>query len=363
MANRSLAWRLALLVLTLQALTATGCGGPGRVQFDRELCYVDGRPATLTQVEEREAVVEHRIAVRQPWLIVITVAVVLLAGIGYLEKLVLLLSASRDSRGTGERLRATAERYRAHRVRYFAMVGGSVGLLATTGILYIWVDAGKRADERTLATLQFCHLALRTGEETSALNEQRQNLASIHETAGEIRHMIDKLPPAEQVKAQEIIGHMDDAVGRERRLITDGLERSQDTAEAIRNGTLSIEKNLSGVQSSLGALKDVPANVKTVGETLQKTDQRAAALQAQVTDIAAGLHALQHTVEGIASRPPPACPACICNERPPVAAAHAVGPPADRPPKLHKEREVSAAAPAVTQETAGEPAAKHPPPE
>ncbi|HVT10226.1 MAG TPA: hypothetical protein VHO67_22355 [Polyangia bacterium] len=360
MATRSIKWKRGLLVsaVALQAIAASGCGGPGTVQFDRDRCYVDGRPATLTQVEEREALVQHRIAVRQPWLVVITVVVVSLAGIGYIEKLVLLLSASRDTKGMGERMRAVAERYRAHRVRYFAMVGGSVALLVTAGILYIWVDADKRANERTLGTLQFCHLALRTSEETSALNEQRQNLASIHETAGEIRQIIDKLPPAEQVKAQEIIGHMDDAVGRERRLITEGLERSQDTADAIRDGTLSIEKNLSGVQSALGALKDVPASVKAVVETLQKADQRGTALQSQVTELAAAVQSLQHTADGIASRPPPACPACVCNERPQVASADPVSPPTEQSGKAHKGHDVPPAT--APQSTPGEAGAKHP---
>lgn len=359
MAKRPMTGSRALLaVLVLQALAAIACSGPGTVQFDRERCYVDGRAATLTQVEEREALVQHRIAVRQPWLVVITVVVVSLAGIGYIEKLVLLLSASRDTKGMGERMRAVAERYRAHRVRYFAMVGGSVALLVAAGILYIWVDADKRANERTLATLQFCHLALRTSEETSALNEQRQNLASIHETAGAIRQIIDKLPPAEQVKAQEIIGHMDDAVGRERRLVTEGLERTQDTADAIRDGTLSIEKNLSGVQSALGALKDVPASVKAVAETLQKADQRETALQSQVTQLASAIQSLQHTADSIASRPQPACPACVCNERPQVAAADPVSKSGDRFGKGHKGNDVPPAT--STHSTPDEAGAKPP---
>ncbi len=360
MPDRSVSWKRALLALVLQAIAAIGCGGPGTVQFDRDRCYVDGRPATLTQVEEREALVQHRIAVRQPWLIVITVVVVMLAGIGYVEKLVVLLSASRDSKGVGEQLRAAAERYRTHRARYFAMVGGSVALLVTAGILYIWVDADKRANERTLASLQFCHLALRTSEETTALDEQRQNLASIHETAGQIRQIIDKLPPAEQVKAHEIIGHMDDAVGRERRLITEGLERSQDTADAIRDGTLSIEKSLSGVQTALGALKDVPPGVKALADTLQKAEQRGTALEGQVTELAAGVQALQHTVDGLASRPPPACPACVCNQRPAVAVADVAGAAGERPPRVRKEHDVPPATPSASPETAEPTAAKHP---
>ena len=312
---------LILVTTLLAVLAGSGCGGPGNVRFDRDHCYINGEAAGLTQVEEREALVQHRIAVRQPWLVVITVVVVLLAGIGYIEKLVLLLSAGRDNKGLGERLRASAERYRAHRLRYFAMVGGSVGLLVTAGILYIYVDADKRTSERALAALQFCHLALRTSEETTALDEQRQNLASIHRTAGEIRQLIDKLPPAEQVKAQEIIGHMDDAVGRERRLITDQLQRSEDTAESIREGTLSIEKSLTTLQGSVSGLTDLPAHVKAVSDTLHTAEERQVALQQTVAALTDALQAVQSKVNSLASRPPPSCPACICSERPSVASA------------------------------------------
>ena len=336
-----------LLVAALAALACTSCGGPGPVRFDRERCYIDGQPAGLTQVEEREAFVEHRIAVRQPWLVVITVVVVLLAGIGYIEKLILLLSASRDSKGMGEKLRAAAERYRAHRFRYFALVGGSVGLLVTAGFLYIYVDADKRSSERALAALQFCHLALRTGEETSALDAQRQNLASIHQTAGEIRQLIDKLPPAEQVKAQEIIGHMDDAVGRERRIITDQLQRSEDTAEAIRNGTLSIEKSLSGLENAVGGLKDLPAEVKALTDRVRTTDESGSALQARVADLTTRIETVQHGIDGLVSRPQLTCPACVCGEAPK---------PEEASSKSHLTRDVAVAA---TEEAKAAPRAKN----
>ena len=304
---------------SLAALASIGCGGPGKVRFDRERCYIDGRPAALPEVEEREAAVEHRIAARQPWLVVITVAVVLLAGAGYIEKLLLLFSASSDTKGMGERLRELVERYRAHRPRYFALVGGSVGLLMTAGVLYIYLDADKRSSERALAALQFCHLALRTGDESSALDEQRRNLVSIHQTAGEIRQLIDKLPPAEQVKAQQIIGHMDDAVGRERRLITDHLQRSEDTAQAIRDGTVSIERDLSGLETKVGGLQELPASVKGLADTVHQAEQQGSALDGKVTELSAKLQAVQRTLDGLASRPQPSCPACVCNQ--PDAAA------------------------------------------
>jgi methyl-accepting chemotaxis protein len=327
----------------LSALVWAGCSGPGVIRFANDRCYIDGHEAGLPQVEERAAVVQHRVAARQPWLVIITVVVVSLAGIGYVEKLMLLLSASREARGMGGRLRDLVERYRAHRLRYFALVGGSVGLLIAAGIFYIYLDADKRSSERALATLQFCHLALRTGEETSALDEQRRNLVLVHQTAGEIRQLIDKLPPAEQVKAQEIMGHMDDAVGRERRLITDHLARSEETTAVIRDGTASIQKDVTGLQAALGALKDLPSNIKGLAETMHRSEDRASAVNDKVTDLATSLQSMQRTLDGLASRPQVSCPACVCGDRTPVvaekpgaaeAAAAASPPPAADPVHL-----------------------------
>lgn len=304
----------------LSTLVWLGCSGPGKVRFDRDRCYIDGHEAGLPQIEEREAVVQHRIAARQPWLVIITVVVVVLAGMGYVEKLMLLLSASRDAKGMGGRVRELVERYRAHRLRYFALVGGSVGVLVTAGIVYIYLDADKRSNERALATLQFCHLALRTGEETSALDEQRRNLALVHQTAGEIRQLMDKLPPAEQVKAQEIMGHMDDAVGRERRLITDHLARSEETTAAIRDGTASIEKGVSGLQAAVGDLKTLPASIKGLADTMHRTDEHGTAIDGKLSDLTTRMQAVERAVDGLASRPPMTCPACVCADRRPVIA-------------------------------------------
>src|SRR5207237_151760 len=90
-----------------------------------------------------------------------------------------------------------------------AMVAGSVGVLIGAGVFYIYLDADKRASERALATLQFCHLSLRTADEKRALDEQRSNLSSIHDTAGEIRGLIAKLPPDERAKPHPIQRSLD----------------------------------------------------------------------------------------------------------------------------------------------------------
>jgi hypothetical protein len=300
---------------------ASACSSAGQVRFDRENCFIDGRRAGLQEVEERESLVQHRISSRQPWLVAITIVVVGLAGVSYGEWLLLMFSVGRDSRSMSERVKAIALRYRAHPVRYFSMVLGSVGLLLAGGILYIYLDADKRTSERALATLQFCHLALRTAEEKKTLDEQRRNLLSIHETAGEIRQLIDKLPPAEQVKAQQIIGHMDEAVGRQGRFIADHLRRSEDTTESIRDGTLSIERGLNGLEAAIGNLKDLPAGVRTLTDGLRDVQVRSGAAEQSLTEVTTRLASLQKSLDTLNNRPAPSCPACVCAERPVVSAA------------------------------------------
>jgi hypothetical protein len=314
---------LTVLSAALLAVVA-GCGGPGDVRFDRDHCTIDGQAANLAQVGEREAAVGRRIASRQPWLVVITVLVVSLAGVSYVERLVLLFSANRDARSVGDRLKALVERYRAHPVRYFSLVGGTIGLLVMAGAFYIYLDADKRASERALAALQFCHLALRTGDEKRALDEQRRNLASIHQTADEIRALIDELPPAEQAKAQEIVGHMDDAVKHEGRLLDDHLRRSDDSVQAIRAGTQSIARDLTGLEGRVAGLEDLPAGVRAVGDAVHKLEARATAGDQALVDVGGKVAALQKSVDALAARPAPSCPACVCAA--PVAAE-----PAGRP--------------------------------
>jgi hypothetical protein len=332
--SRTNAAHRLLLAGVLIAITSS-CGGPGEVRFNQGGCTIDGQAADLPRVEAREAAVQHRIARRQPWLVAITVAIVSLAGIGYAERLILLFSARRDARGMGERLQGVVDRYRSHPVRYFALLAGSVGMLIAAGSFYIYCDADKRSSERALGALQFCHLALRTADEKRALDDQRQNLSSIHETAGAIRQLIDELPPAEQAKASDIINHMDDAVGRERRVISGRLQRSEETTLALSTEAQSITRGLSGLEADVGSLKGLPAEVHTLagvlGEVNGRTataNEKLAAAENQLTETSAALATLAGSVRELAARPAPACPACVCNERPATADAKPVGLPA-----------------------------------
>jgi hypothetical protein len=336
--------RAVLLASMLMAITS-GCHGPGEVRFDKGGCTIDGQAADLPRVEAREAAVQHRIARLQPWLVAITVAIVSLAGIGYAERLAMLFSARRQTRGMSERLQAVVDRYRSHPVRYFALLAGSVGMLIAAGSFYIYCDADKRSSERALGALQFCHLALRTADENQALDDQRRNLSSIHETAGAIRQLIDKLPPAEQAKAAEIINHMDDAVGRERRVISGRLQRSEETTLALSAEAQSIARGLSGLETDVASLKGLPGELHamaavlgnvdgrtgTANDKLTAVDDKVAAANDKLAETNAVLSTLAGSVKELTARPGPACPACVCNQPARVADAKLQGSPTSEP--------------------------------
>ena len=180
-------------------------------------------------------------------------AIVSLAGIGYVERLVMLFSARREARGMGERLQAVIDRYRSHPVRYFALLAGSVGMLIAAGSLYIYCDADKRSSERALGALQFCHLALRTADENRRSTiSARTCRRSTRRPAPSASSSTSCRRPS-RPRPSEIINHMDDAVGRERRVISGRLARSEETTLALsdrgavdRAGPRTVSRPTSG---------------------------------------------------------------------------------------------------------------------
>jgi hypothetical protein len=304
---------LARRILFVAAVAASlaACSGPGRVRFDNEKCFIDEQPATLSQVEAQQAAVTERILGRQPLLVLITVLIVTLAGMSHVEKLVLLFSARRaEAKGLGDRIRAALDRYRAHPLRYFTIVGVTFALLLVAGGCYIYLDADKRASERALGTLQFCQLALRTAEEKGALEEQRRNLDSIQATAGDIRSLVDKLPPDEQQKAQHIIDEMNGALGKQSKLVGQYLQRSDDTAHALREHTQLIERDLTNLQAGVLGLKTIPVGLHDLTEEVRDLRSRLGTHDGKLTSTDFRLAGMETTLKALASRP--ACPACVC---------------------------------------------------
>lgn len=264
----------SLSVVTL--LLVAGCDGPARVTFDDEHCSLDGRPATVDQVEAEQSRLAHRVLSRQPIQTGITLLVLLIAGGTYIDKLARLFSRRRrqqpSERGptlTG-RMRAFLDRHSAHPVRYFAIVATTVTVILVGGGVYIYLDADKRASERALQQLQFCHLALKTAEEKDALDAQRRNLDQLSSTAGDIKQLVDQLPPEEQRKAQQLLAQMRVALGNQRQMF---VQQTQ-MAEQVQAGSALIQKNLGALAADVVNLKPLPARLKDLGDALARIEAR-----------------------------------------------------------------------------------------
>jgi hypothetical protein len=268
-----------------------GCRGPGHVEYVGGQCVIDGRTATLSEVEERQARTSERIVSRQPVMVLVTILVVALAGASHIEKLVLLFSTRRSgAHGFGERIRVALDRYRDHPLRYFSIVAGTLLLLGLAGGAYVFLDAEKRANERALGLLQFCHVALRNRQADALLDEERRNLGSIEVTAGTIRGLVDQLPPQQKEEAQQIVVQLRRALGEQGRQVSSWAEKSDASARQLREHTELVEHDLSSLEKSL------PAALHDMSES-HKSDS-------------ARLDAIESTLKMMAARPQ--CPSCVC---------------------------------------------------
>jgi hypothetical protein len=286
--------KLFLLVLMV------GCRGPGHVEFVGGHCVVDGRVATVDEVERSQARISERIVARQPILVLVTILVVLLAGASHIEKLVLLFSTRRSgAHGLGERIRIALDRYRDHPIRYFSIVLGTLLLLGLAGGTYVFLDAEKRANERALGLLQFCHVALRGQQADAMLDEQRRNLADLESTAGSIRGLVDRLPPQHQEEARQIVEQLRRALGDQGKLVNAYVEKSAESSRQLQAHTAVVEQVL---QANFGALKGVPVALQDLGDALKRQEQKLDADKKR-------LDALQSALDTLAAK---SCPACIC---------------------------------------------------
>jgi hypothetical protein len=318
-------------LLLLVALAVAGCQGPGRVEFVAGQCTIDGRPATLPEVEARQARISERILGRQPLFVVITVLIVALAGFSHIEKLLLLFSTRHShAHGLAERLKVALERYRAHPIRYFTLVLATLGLLGVAAGFYVYLDADKRASERALGQLQFCHLALRNGESQTILAEQRRNLQAIESTAGNIQALVDKLPPAEQRKAKEIVTQINAALAQQGKLVGDYAARADETNKAMRAETESLQRGLTTLGTQVVGLKSLPASIHDLGEQLHALDGRMAAgasgTDGKLAAMEAKLEALGKSIDALAARPPGRCDPAAATAAAPKVVATAAAP-------------------------------------
>ena len=327
---------LARIVLLLLATMATGCHGPAHVEFTSGQCMIDGRASTLAEVEARQARISERILGRQPWFVLITVLIVALAGFSHIEKLLMLLSTRKShAHGLAERLRLGLERYRAHPVRYFSIVFGTLALLAIAGGFYVYLDADKRASERALGLLQFCHVALRNNDSQHILDEQRRNLQTIEATAGNIQALVDQLPPTEQRKAKQIVEQINAVLAQQGKLVGDYAARTTESTEAVRAQTASLQKGLTTLGSEMSDLKSLPASVKSLSDQLQAVDGR---VGDRITATDARLAEIKAKLDLLAARPEPKCsPPSAPVARAPMKEAPATNKSDPTPPEVAKD--------------------------
>jgi len=280
-------------VLFLSALA--GCEHPGRVEYAGGQCIIDGKAATLVEVESRQAKISERIVARQPLSVAVTILVVLLAGASHIEKLILLFSTRRkEAHSLGDRIRNALDRYRAHPMRYFAIVVGTLLLLGCAGGAYVALDASRRADERALGLLQFCHVALRNRQADAILDEQRKNLTSIEDTAGAIRTLVGGLPPEEQKKARQIVEQINGALEKQGKLVNELMTKSDESTRA------ALERGLGVLASDFESLKGLPSGLHDLADGQKKLE--------------AAVHALEAKPFPEIPKCPacPQCPACVC---------------------------------------------------
>ncbi|HEY1548367.1 MAG TPA: hypothetical protein VGG28_11125 [Kofleriaceae bacterium] len=276
-----------------------GCAPKSPVEYIDGQCLISGVPASLAQVESRQAEITQHILSRQPVLTAIAVAAVVIAGAGYLNRILTMVLARR-SQSFADRLRARLERYREHPVRQFALVGGVLCVLAIAGVAYVSLDSDKRQSERSLGTLQFCHIALRSANEQHALAEQREHLASIQSTEHDIRALVDRLPPAEQEKAREIATQLQTSLGQQRALVSQYATRADTTAKAVVEQGADLQRGISKLDGEVVDLQTMPAAIVKLATDVRELRARHDALDARLDVLASKL-------DEIANRPPPVC--------------------------------------------------------
>ncbi len=310
-----------IFFVLVAAACLAGCDGPGRVQYDGGRCFEDGRPLTAKEVEADQADVARRIASRQPWFAIITIGIVLLAVAGNAEKALLLVRARHveGHRPFVERLRDVLLRQRERRAVFGTIVGGSLALIAVAGGAYIYLDIDKRASERALGMLQFCHLALRTQQEQGQLDEQRRNLRAIESTAGDIRTLVGKLPPEQQRKAQLIVDQMNSALDKQGRIVGEYIERTDEAQKDSTTHTMAMEKGLASVEGELSELRSLPANLKDLEGAAHRIDETTTSFDARLGDLRARLSAVDAKLDTLLARP-------VCSAPPPSAPPKAASP-------------------------------------
>lgn len=294
--------RIALLAL---AMGSMGCAEPGRIQYDGGRCLDGGRPLTAQQVESEQADVARHIAGLQPWFAFITIGVVVVAMASNVEPALLLFRGRHAGghRSLADRLRDLLARQRRSPALFAALVGGSLGLVAIGSAFYVYLDIDKRASERALGMLQFCHLALRTESEQRVLDEQRHNLQAIESTAGDIRTLVGNLPPDQQQKARLIVSQMNAALDRQDKIVADYATHADEAQKDLSARTVAMEKGLESMEGDLAGLRSLPTSVKDLEIATGRIDRETMAIDERFDDLRAGVTSVEAKMDALIARP------------------------------------------------------------
>jgi hypothetical protein len=307
----------AVLLALLVAGSCAGCSSPVHVQYTGNKCLIDGQTATLEQVDAELGTVSQRISARQPLFALVTLVVVLIALASNGEKLLAIVRARHEShdRPLAERLRDVMQRQRQRPLRYFAIVAALLMLLGLAVGFYIYLDTDKRASERALGMLQFCNREMKNDDERRALDEQQRNLASIQSTAGDIRALVDKLPPEEQRKGQMIVDEMNAALSRQGKIVNEYLARSDQTSKELLEHTADVQKGLTTLTADVAVLKALPPVLHDVSAELAKVDGRVGDGNAKIAALDGKLDAIDAQLKKLLARP-----VCEAPKPPPAVA-------------------------------------------
>jgi chromosome segregation ATPase len=180
--------------------------------------------------------------------------------------------------------------------------------LGVAGGFYVYLDADKRASERALGLLQFCHLALRNTESENILAEQRRNLQEIQSTAGNIRALVDTLPPEEQRKAKEIVSKINVALQEQGKLVSDYAALNETATRAVREQTENLQKGLTTIGMQVLGLKSLPASLHDLAEQVHGLDGRMNAADNELAAADAKLAAIKSTLDTLVVRAESKCP-------------------------------------------------------
>jgi hypothetical protein len=308
---------LAWVGLLCMGIGSIGCGGPGRFQYDGGRCLDGGRSMTAQEVETEQANVARHIAALQPWFAFITIGVVVVALASNADRALILFRARHEAghRSLADRLRDVLRRQRENPAVFGALVCGSLGVVAIGSALYAYLDIDKRASERALGMLQFCHLALRTESEQRVLDEQRDNLQAIESTAGDIRTLVGNLPPEQQKKARLIVSEMNTALDRQDKIVGDYAARADEAQKDLSVHTVAMEKGLASVEGDLAELRSLPTSVKDLENATGHIDRETMAIDRRFDDLRAGVTNVEEKVDVLLARP-------VCPSPPVVAASH-----------------------------------------